>query len=88
MDRDDQVRVQWDVQVDGTPQKLFAEYFENECIQIRKQDIKLSVGMTSIELEGAIAVLNWILKSGAIMPEVEHARDMLEDARIGLERIQ
>lgn len=58
----------------------------DELIQVRKQDFKLSVGMTAIELETTIAVLNWVIKAGIIMAEAEHAKDILADAKIGVDK--
>lgn len=77
--------IKWDVTVDNTPQKLFVEYFGEECIRIRKQDVKLGVGLTSVELLGAIAVLDWIIKAGVVLGEAEHARDILKDAALSVE---
>ena len=74
----------WEVTIVNTPQKIFCEAFE-DAVFIRKQDLKLGVGLTSIELEGAIAVLDWILKAGVIHAEAEHARDILVDLKLGID---
>lgn len=75
----------WEVEVNNTPQKLFVEAFGEECIKIRKQDISICVGMTSIEMEATLAILNWILKAGAVLGEIENVRDIVQDAAIGVE---
>jgi len=78
-------KVSWEVNVENSPQKIFVESFD-DLIQVRKQDFKLSVGMTIFELEAAIAVLNWVLKAGVIHAEAEHAKDILSDAKMGIEK--
>lgn len=77
--------IRWEVATnDNPPQMIFCEAFE-EAVIVRKQDMKLGVGMTILELEATVAVLNWILKAGITLAEAEHARDIFNDVKLGVE---
>lgn len=69
-----------------TPQKIFTEIDDlNELVMVRKQDIKVGVGMSPLELETAIAVLTWVVRAGAILPEIEQTIDDLSRVVISME---
>jgi hypothetical protein len=76
--------IKWEIEIQNQPQKIFCEAFEDAVI-IRKQDQKLGVGMTEIELECAIAVLRWITRAGINVIEAAQAADELSDVKKGIE---
>lgn len=69
---------------ENTHQKIFLESFEDAVI-LRKQDLRLGVQLTYSDLEGAIAVLDWIIRAGVTHVEAEHASDQLKSIKIGME---
>lgn len=68
----------------NTHQKIFLESFEDAVI-LRKQDLRLGVQLTYSDLEGAIAVLDWIIRAGITHVEAEHASDQLKSIKKGME---
>ena len=76
--------LKWEIEIQNLPQKIFCEAFEDAVI-LRKQDQKLGVGMTEIELECAIAVLRWITRAGISVVEAAQAADELSDVKKNIE---
>lgn len=69
---------------ENTHQMIFLEPFEDAII-LRKQDLRLGVQLTYSDLEGAIAVLDWVVRAGITHVEAEHASDQLKSIKLGLE---
>ena len=76
--------LKWEIEINAEasqmPQKILCEAFEDAVI-LDKQGRKLGIGMTIVELDAAIAVLNWFVAAGIKIQEAEQAVHELTDVK-------
>lgn len=80
--------IKWEIEVSADasqmPQNIRCEAFEDAVI-LNKQGHKLGVGMTVVELETAIAMLDWFVAAVVKLQEAQQAAHELNDVKRSIE---